>query len=97
MTPPPHPLPHPLPHPHPHPLPRPQVAYKNLVYRYTEYAIPDELNTFWRMENLRELHASHNCLFDLPPSLCKIPTLTYVDVSYNNIMYLHESLRVRRG
>lgn len=58
-----------------------QVFYKNRVYRYTQYTIPDELNSFWQMRSLRELHVSHNSLFTLPTSIAQLRSLTYVDAS----------------
>lgn len=67
-----------------------QVFYKNRVYRYTQYTIPDELNSFWQMRSLRELHVSHNSLFTLPTSIAQLRSLTYVDASYVTRAVQHE-------
>lgn len=58
-----------------------QVYYKNLVYRYTAWEMPDELNTFWQLVSLQELQVSHNSLFELPESISRMHSLTKLDAS----------------
>lgn len=71
-----------------------KVVYKNLVSGDVQWRMPEALRSFGNLHDLVNLNVEHNCLFELPETLCDLPFLRTVNASYNNVNTIHASMKV---